>query len=173
MPCNSHKYTAHPHPNPYSTSLIEIGTNHCQPQLLHTTIVYTMPWDSISVTISMWEGPCNAQLTTRMQRLSMTTTTTGAEQFLLWGMALALVWGRLIPKKRRNRWSRRARDDEWDGGIKVRCQQQMTMSVALPFWELKEDIKAPWLQQKWWQYNNYSTCRCPPRWTSTSAFPMT
>ncbi|SJL03262.1 uncharacterized protein ARMOST_06614 [Armillaria ostoyae] len=67
--------------------------------------------DLTSATILAWEGPRSAQPTMR--------TTTGTGGFLLQGGALALSWGGLTWKERRDGGSRRAGDVERDSRIKI------------------------------------------------------
>ncbi len=74
--------------------------------------------DSLLNAILVREPPRNTWTTMSMTTLTMMSTIRmGAEGFILWGGAIGLFWGRLMPNQ--NRAGRKAEEDECNGGSKV------------------------------------------------------
>ncbi len=104
-----------------STLHNDIRANHRHTQIPHKEIVCNTSGDRISASISVLEAPQSAQPTMRMATSSTTRMTTREMGgFILQSVALVLSWGVLNQKEVKDRGSRRVRDIEQDGGMKIR-----------------------------------------------------
>ncbi len=120
-PARGHKPGPHSQSCHPSTLHNDIGANRRHTRIPHKEIVCNTSGDRISASISVLEALRSTQPMMRMATLSTTRTTTREMgSFILQSVALALSWGVLNQKEVKDEGSRRARDIERDGRMKIR-----------------------------------------------------